>query len=98
MNRSAIISDYQQGMLSVKQIAEKYNVCPRSVYNCIGGRANRKGLSKQTRRALHLNKSETEVLLLCIIEAEHDLSETDKSIITGIQDRLLNIADELTIM
>lgn len=97
MNRSAIISDYQQGMLSVKQIAEKYNVCPRSVYNCIDGRTNRKGLSKQNRRALFLNKSETETLLLCIMEAENALSQTDISIVNNIQERLLNIADDLTI-
>lgn len=98
MNRSQIISDYQDGALSVRQIAEKHGVCPRSVYNCISGHTSRKGLSKQNRRALFLTKEETEALLLCIIEAEYHLPKADRLIIDGIQGRLLNIADELTVL
>lgn len=93
---SQLISDYLHSGLTVKQISEKHGVCIRTVYNAINGKANRKNQHKLDRKAIYLSKDETEVLLLCILESEKVLSQSRRILISGIENRLLNIADELT--
>ena len=94
--RAQIADDYHNSGLSVRQIASKYGVCVRTVYNAISGKANRKNQRKPERKAIYLSKEETETLLLCISESEKLLSQSKTVLISGIENRLLNIADELT--
>lgn len=94
--QSQLISDYLHSGLTVKQISEKHGVCIRTVYNALGGKTNRKNRHKPDRKAIYLSKDETEALLLCILESEKALSQSRRTLISGIENRLLNIADELT--
>lgn len=94
--QSQLVSDYLHSGLTVKQISEKHGVCIRTVYNAINGKTNRKNQHKPDRKAIYLSKDETEALLLCILESEKVLSQSRRTLISGIENRLLNIADELT--
>lgn len=95
--RDALVSDYYGSSLTIKQIAEKHGVCVRTVYKTVEGKANRKGHRKADRRMIRLNKDETELLLLCILECESIFNGSDKlTLLHAIEDRLLDIADELT--
>ena len=91
-----LISDYFHSGLTVRQISERNGVSVRTVYNAISGKANRKNQRKPSRKALYLSKEETEVLLLCILESEKVISQSRRVLISGIENRLLDIADELT--
>lgn len=93
---SQLISDYFHSEMTVKQISKKHGVCIRTVYNAIDGKANRKNQHKPDRKAVYLSKEETETLLLCILESEKLLPQSRRILIPGIENRLLNIADELT--
>ena len=90
-----ISEDYYSSGLTISQIAEKYGVCARTVYNSIQAK-NRRNHARPNRRALHLTKAEAEAILLCIMEAESVLSDGYRETLHAIENRVLIIADELT--
>lgn len=98
IDRQQIVDDYFNSGLTVKQIAHKNNVCVRAIYNALDGRANRSKIGRSSgRKALRLNKDETELLIGTILEYEYICNdENERLLLHSIEDRLLEIADDLT--
>ena len=89
---------YYEGKLTVAEIADRSGVKPRAVYSWIektGFGSRQRG--PERRKAIKLNKAEAELILLMILETEKDLSGRYQYELKSIENRLLNIADELTI-
>lgn len=86
-----ISDDYHNSKLTVKQIAKKYGVCVRTVYNVIDGKADRKGFNKQPRRYLSLTRNEA-ILLNDTLQLNNSTSPARYE----IENRLRNIIEDLT--
>lgn len=89
----SIIDDYHNTSLTVRQIARKYHVCVRTVYNIIGNGTDRKGWKRQNKRYLSLTRRETETLLNAI-GPETEYSDP-ADLIHGIIERLNAIKEDL---
>ena len=98
INRQQIVDDYFNSGLTIKQIARKNDVCFRTVCKAVEGRANRSKIGRNSgRKAIRLNKDETELLLVTILEYEYICKDEDERLLLhSIEDRLLEIADDLT--
>lgn len=89
--RSSVIRAYNEKVMTVDQIASKYGVARRTVYSWAS--SNRGRMSKP-RKALYLSKDEAEALLLTIMVADGQTGKY-KEVVESIENRLLDIADEL---
>ena len=88
----AILEDYQQTGLSVRQIAQKHGVCIRTVYNAVKGKTDRKGWDRSGRRYLSLTRSEAQTILNAIQPTKADYTSPIPNIIR----RLEAIIEDLT--
>lgn len=95
--RDKIISEYYNGA-DVLELCGKYNCKRRTVYYWIEryGHGARTFNPKNARRKLLLTLNETELILMMILECESILKKTDLPTVMALENRLLNIADELT--
>jgi transposase-like protein len=94
---SRAVKAYYDGIETVDEICYTLGVSRSTLYSWV--RANRIKKRRRTiknRRALNLSKDETELLLLVILEADAAIPEDKKAMLRGIENRLLNIADDLT--
>lgn len=89
--RESVIADYNAKILTVDQIAQKYNIARRTIYSWVSANHGRK--YKLDRQAVYLSKDETETLLLLILCAEDMLTDKQKYIAKALEQRLLDIAD-----
>ena len=98
INRQQIVDDYFNSGLTIKQIAMKNDVCIRTVCKAVEGRANRSKIGRNSgRKAIRLNKDETELLIGTILEYDYICKdENERLLLHSIEDRLLEIADDLT--
>lgn len=89
---------YYQGELTVAEIADRSGVKQRAVYSWIekADPENRKRVKRDPRKAIKLNKAETELILLMILECNGIIPEKYLNELQSIESRLLDIADELT--
>lgn len=89
--RSAVLLAYFQGEQTVEQICRNYGVSRRTVYAWASGSHARIHSTRQSRKAIYLTLDEVELLLLLFLE-----SNPSNPIAKQLEDRLLNVADELT--
>lgn len=89
--KANVIAAYNGKVMTVDQIASVYGVARRTVYSWVT--ANRSNMNKP-RKALYLSKDEAEALLLTIMVSDGQTGKY-KAIVESIENRLLDIADEL---
>lgn len=96
--KRAIIAQYYSGEKTVKQICYEYGVKGRTIYDWIEviGHGARVHNPKDPRRAVWLSSCEVELILLMMAECEKILNRQNLAIMRNLEDRLLNVADELT--
>lgn len=91
----SIADDYFAGILTLKQIADKYSIGQRSIYNC-ASRHRQAGKKEKRNRPLQyirLAREEIEVALLAIMESESSIDTEKKRWLLSLEEKLLTAAD-----
>lgn len=97
--KQRVLEAYSVKDMTVGMIAEKYGIAKRTIYKWVSdssGTASRGRRNSIRRKALYLSKEEAETILLMIMVSENDIGEHKKLVANNLEERLLNIADELT--
>ena len=96
--KNYIVNAYLANDMTVNQICTKYGVGRRTVYQWIEKiDAPRRGMGKKTnyRRAVYMSRNEIELILLMILESKDILKGKYASYAKSLEEKLLNVADEL---
>ena len=94
--RQACLRDYYAGLKTVDVIAAEHGVHRRRIYDWTRADKRCRVHNERTvRRGLHVSLDETELLLLIIGEAEKIIKPDQLGLLRSLEDRLLQIADDL---
>lgn len=89
--------DYYERCCTVGEIAAKYGVHRRRVYDYV--KADRHQCSYATgkrRKMTYLSKDDVELILLMLLECNGILTGRNKDLAKCLEEKMLNMADDLT--
>lgn len=94
---AAVTKDFYAGILTNNQIAEKYHIGIRTIYNCVKRYEPGKKRKKQRRGtgwiSVTFTRNEIELLLLLIADADDNLPERFLQCAPHCENKLLRAAD-----
>lgn len=88
--------DYYERCMTVDAIAEKYNVHRRRIYDYVKADRYTSYAIKHKRKMTYLSKDDVELILLLIMECDSILKDKNKIIAKCLEDRMLQMADDMT--
>lgn len=89
--------DYNDRSMSVDEIAAKYGVHRRRVYDYVKADRHSKWSTTRKQKMTYLSKDEVELILLMLMECDGMLNEKNQAIAKCLEDRMLNMADAMTL-
>lgn len=95
--KSDIRQDYYERAMTVDEIAAKYNVHRRRVYDYVKADRHSRWAMNRARKMTYLSKDEVELILLMLLECDGILKGNNRVIAKVLEDRMLMIADALTL-
>ena len=95
--KNGIKNDYYERKMTVDEIAAKYSVGRRTIYSHI--KADRYNSYSATggRKMTYLSRDDVELILLMIQECDHIFKGNNKSHSKVLEERMLTMADNMTI-
>lgn len=94
--KNAIRNDYYEKLMTVDEIAAKYNVHRRRVYDYVKADRHSPYSVKRMRKMTYLSKDEVELILLLLCECDGILKGKNRITAKCIEERMLNLADAMT--
>lgn len=92
-----IRKDYYEREMTVAEIVAKYSVSRRAVYDYIKPDRFSAYTTQSKRKMTYLSKKEVELILLMLLECDGTLKGDCKITAKCLENKMLNMADELTI-
>ena len=85
-----VIAAYENSDMTVKQIAEKYNICVRAVYAWTQKNRTVRRQLDYSRKNFRFTDRETDVLIFALFYYSGITSGSTKAIVESLRDRLIN--------
>ena len=94
--KNDIRRDYYERCMTVDAIAAKHGVCRRRVYDYVKADRHTSYAVHKTRKMTYLSRDDIELILLLLAECETVLEGKQKILARVLEDRMLQLADDLT--
>lgn len=93
--KAAVVADYKAGM-NVNVIMAKHGCSQRAIYDWVSNEPKH-GYSKQRTKHISLDKDTAEVILKLIAYGIQYLNDKEAPIASVLEQKILDVADDLTI-
>ena len=95
--KDAVRRDYHERNMTVSEIAAKYGLYMRRVYDYVKPDRYSPYTVERVKKMTYLSREEVELILLMLLECDAILKGKNRITAKALEDRMLMMADEMTI-